>query len=112
MRVDGNFGSTIGYEPNSEGEWQEQPDFYEPPPSLEGVADCWNDTDYYSQPAALFRLMTAAQQQALFDNTARSLTDVPPEIQLRHIEHCLKADPAYGKGIADALSIAVARRVR
>ena len=31
MRVDGNHGSTLGYEPNSYGEWQEQPDFAEPP---------------------------------------------------------------------------------
>ena len=31
MRVDGNYGSTLGYEPNSYGEWQEQPDFAEPP---------------------------------------------------------------------------------
>lgn len=109
MRVDGNFGSTLSYEPNSEGEWQEQPDFSEPPLPLDGAADHWNhredDADYYSQPAALFRLMTPAQQQALFDNTARSITGVPREIQLRHIDHCLKADPAYGKGIADALGI-------
>ena len=31
MRVNNNAGSTIGYEPNSYGEWQEQPDFKEPP---------------------------------------------------------------------------------
>ncbi|MFA0373109.1 catalase, partial [Vibrio sp. 10N.222.54.F6] len=30
MRVDGNFGSTLGYEPNNEGQWAEQPDFAEP----------------------------------------------------------------------------------
>ena len=35
MRVDGNHGSTLGYEPNSFGEWQEQPEFAEPPLSLE-----------------------------------------------------------------------------
>ena len=28
---DGNHGSTLGYEPNSYGEWQQQPDFAEPP---------------------------------------------------------------------------------
>jgi len=44
---------------------------------------------------------------ALFGNTARSLAGVPREIQLRHIAHCLKADPAYGKGIADALGLAL-----
>jgi catalase len=108
MRVDGNFDSTIGYEPNSEGEWQEQADFSEPPLPLDGAADHWNhreDADYYSQPAALFRLMTPTQQQALFDNTARSIAEVSHDIQRRHIDHCLKADPAYGKGIADALGI-------
>jgi catalase len=54
MRVDGNFGGTLGYEPNSYGEWQEQPEFREPPLSIEGAADHWNhreDTDYYSQRA-------------------------------------------------------------
>ena len=108
MRIDGNFGSTIGYEPNSRGEWQEQPDYREPPLSVEGAADHWNhreDEDYYSQPGKLFRLMTAAQQQALFDNTARSIGAAPREIQLRHICNCSRADPAYGKGVADALGI-------
>ena len=75
MRVDGNYGGTLGYEPNSYGEWQQQPDFAEPPLALEGAADHWNhreDDDYYSQPGTLFRLMTAAQKQVLFENTARA----------------------------------------
>lgn len=106
MRVDGNHGSTLGYEPNSYGEWQEQPDFSEPPLDLEGSAGHWNhreDDDYYSQPGALFRLMTAEQQQALFENTARSVGGASEDIQQRHIDHCTKADPAYGKGVAAAL---------
>jgi len=65
------------------------------------------DTDYYSQPGALFRLMTPMQRQVLFEHTARSISGAPREIQIRHIGHCLKADPAYGKGIADALGIAL-----
>ena len=108
MRVDGNFGSTVGYEPNSQGEWQEQPDFAEPPLSLTHAADHWNhreDTDYYSQPGALFRLMTPLQQQALFENTARAMSGVPREIQTRHISNCFKADPAYGTGVAKELGI-------
>jgi catalase len=28
--------------------------------------------------------------------------DAPREVKLRHIGNCVKADPAYGKGIADA----------
>jgi catalase len=110
MRVDGNHGSTLGYEPNSSGEWQEQPDFSEPPLALNGAADHWNhreDTDYYSQPGALFRLMTSPQQQVLFENTARSIGGAPRDIQIRHIGNCLKADPAYGAGIAHVLGISL-----
>ncbi|MES2877284.1 MAG: catalase [Pseudomonadota bacterium] len=108
MRVDGNHGGTLGYEPNSYGQWQEQPDFREPPLSIEGAADHWNhrvDMDYYSQPGALFRLMTPAQQQVLFENTARSLGGAPEAIQLRHIGNCTLADPAYGAGVRKALGL-------
>ncbi len=110
MRVDGNHGSTIGYEPNSYGKWQEQPEFNEPPLSLEGAADHWNhreDEDYYSQPAKLFQLMSSEQQQVLFDNTARAMGDAPDEIKMRHINNCFKADPAYGRGVAAALGLTV-----
>jgi catalase len=31
--------------------------------------------------------------------------DAPREIKLRHIGNCMKADPAYGKRVADALGI-------
>jgi catalase len=109
MRVDGNHGGTIGYQPNSFGQWQEQPDFHEPPLSIEGAADHWNhreDSDYFSQPGALFRLMTPAQKEVLFANTGRAIADVPDPIKARHVGNCLKADPAYGKGVADALGIA------
>ena len=107
MRVDGNLGGTTPYEPNSVGEWQDQPDFREPPLGLHGAADHWNhrvDEDYYSQPGALFRLMTPAQQQLLFDNTARAMRGVSDVVKLRHVGNCAKADPAYGAGVAEALA--------
>ena len=108
MRVDGNYGGTLGYEPNSFGEWQQQPEFKEPPLDLDGAADQWNhreDEDYYSQPGKLFRLMTAEKQALLFGNTARAMGDAPRNIKIRHIGNCLKADPAYGEGVAKALGI-------
>ena len=109
MRVNSNAGSTIGYEPNSYGKWQEQPKFNEPVLKLYGDAYNWDfredDDDYYTQPGKLFRLMSAAQQKVLFENTARAMGDAPKEIKLRHIGNCLKADPAYGKGVAKALGI-------
>ena len=42
---------------------------------------------------------------------SRGLGDVykrqPKEIKIRHIGNCLKADPAYGEGVARALGIAM-----
>lgn len=106
MRVDGNHGPTVGYEPNSKGQWKQQPAFGEPPLPLEGAAAHWDhrsDADYFSQPGALFRLMSPAQQQALFDNTARSIEGASCETVLRHIEHCARADPSYGNGVEAAI---------
>ena len=109
IRVDGNMGSTLHYEPNSYGEWQEQPDFAEPPLALEGAAARHDyradDSDYYTQPGNLFRLMSPEQQQVLFENTARNMGDIPKHIKLRHIGNCYKADPAYGEGVAAAVGI-------
>ncbi|WP_312956547.1 catalase [Pseudomonas songnenensis] len=109
MRVDGNQGGRLHYEPNTYGEWQEQPDFSEPPLALEGAADRHDfradDDDYFTQPGNLFRLMGGDEQQRLFENTARSMQGVERHIKIRHIRHCLKADPAYGAGIAAALDI-------
>jgi catalase len=107
MRVDGNGGGRTSYEPNSRGEWVAQPDFAEPPLAVEGAADRWNqreDTDYFSQPGDLFRLMTPAQQKVLFENTARAIKGASPEVVARHIGNCSKADPAYGAGVAEAIT--------
>lgn len=108
MRVDGNYGSRIGYEPNSYKEWEEQPDFSEPPLKLNGAADRWDykvDDDFYTQPGMLFRLMTPEQQTVLFENTARAMGDIPQFIKERHIRNCTKADVAYGRGVAEALAL-------
>ena len=108
MRVDGNYGSAKGYEPNSLGLWKESPEVKEPPLANSGDIYHWDhreDDDYYSQPGALFRSMSAQQQQVLFSNTAASLTGVTDDIKKRHIGNCYKADKAYGEGVAKALGI-------
>ena len=33
--------------------------------------------------------------------------DAPKEVKVRHIGNCLKADPAYGQGVAKALGVAL-----
>jgi catalase len=70
-----------------------------------------DDSDYFSQPRALFQLMTPAQQQVLFENTARGMGDAPDFIKARHIANCLRCDPAYGAGVAKALGLPVPSEV-
>ncbi len=109
MRVDNNFGSTIAYEPNTKGEWQDQRDFTEPPLKIDGAADRYeypcDDADYFEQPGKLFRLMSKEQQKVLCENTARAMQGVSDDVKKRHIMHCRKADPDYGTGVANALGI-------
>jgi catalase len=111
MRVNNNFGSTLGYEPNSYGEWQEQPEFKEPPLALHGDAYQWDfredDDDYYTQPGKLFALMSPEQKMVLNSNTAAAMGDAPLEIKKQHIHNCMKADKEYGQGVAKALGISI-----
>jgi catalase len=112
MRVDGNYGGTLAYEPNSYGEWKEQPDYSEPALAISGEAHNFDfredDHDYYSQPGNLFRMFSAEEKQRLFENTARSLAPASKEVRDRHVSNCSKADPAYGEGVAKALEAVLA----
>ncbi|MEI0532222.1 catalase [Brachyspira pilosicoli] len=106
MRVESN-GSKVEYEPNSQGEWKEQREYAEPPLKIYGDAYRYDhredDDDYYTDARALFNLMTDAQKQVLFENTARDMNGVTKEVQLRHIKNCMNVDKAYGLGVAKAL---------
>lgn len=76
MRVDGNLGSELHYEPNSYGNWTDNPHNNEP---MEKGGDVYrydfreDDSDYYTQPGLLFRAMTDDQKKVLFYNTARNM---------------------------------------
>ena len=111
MRHDGNNGGAVNYEPNSFNGPTEDHKFIEPPLKVYGDADRYNHrdgNDDYKQPGDLFRLMTPEQQQRLIGNLVRAMMPVPREIQLRQIGHFLKAEPAYGEGVARGLGIDVA----
>lgn len=109
MRVDGNYGAAIHYEPNSFGEWEEQPEAKELPLKLEGDAYAWNfredDNDYFTQPGDLFRLLAPDKKELLFKNTAAQVGGAQKFIQVRHCRNCYRADPAYGEGVAKALGM-------
>jgi catalase len=109
MRFDGNFGGAPNYEPNSnDADAKQAPQFAEPPLRLSGDAARWNhrvDEDYYSQPGALFRLMSPAQQQLLIDNIVGAMRSVPEVIARRQLVHFRKADQSYGDGVARGLGL-------
>src|SRR5271156_3857345 len=108
MRTDGNLGGTLSFHPNSAGLWANQPDFAEPPMPVDGDGAHWDhrvDDDHWEQPGNLFRMMTPVQRKALFENTARAMGDARAHIKQRHVENCMRADPAYGAGVARALGM-------
>ncbi|MDR2141247.1 MAG: catalase [Deltaproteobacteria bacterium] len=114
MRVDGNYGGTTGYQPNSYGQWAEQPEQSEPPLELKGAMQCYEPKsdvtdDCFKYPGDLYRLMTEAQRAILIDNTTRNMNGVTENIRLRHAAHCLLADPEYGTRLAQALKVDLAK---
>ncbi|EPL9568600.1 catalase [Providencia rettgeri] len=107
MRVDGNSGNHVTYEPNEAGLFQEQPDFSEPPLSIEGAADHWDhreDQDYFSQPRALYELLDDAEHQRMFKRIAGELIDATEATQVRQIALFKQVHPEYGAGVEKALN--------
>lgn len=107
MRIDGNSGNAETYEPNSAGLFQEQPDFSEPPLSVDGAADHWNhreDTDYFSQPRALYELLSDAEHQRMFARIAGELVQAAEATQARQIALFKQVHPEYGAGVEAAIA--------
>jgi len=95
------------YEPNSFGGPTEDPSFREPPLRISGDADRYNHrigSDDYAQPRALFEIFDDEQKQRLFSNIAGAMQGVPENIIERQMVHFEKIDPAYAKGIMEALA--------
>src|SRR5712672_1267317 len=110
MRTDGNLGATTTYNPNSQGLWDNQPEYADLPLALEGNADHYDhrlEDDHWEQPGNLFRKMTPKQKQLLFENTARAINGASQEVLERHVANCTRADPAYGRGVAEALRLSI-----
>jgi catalase len=105
MRVDGNLGDNVNYEPNRFGDFAQDRAVAEPPLAA-GTIDRYDhreDTDYYSQPAQLFQLFDAGERSRLFGNIARAIQGVPQEIVARILAHLERIDPAYAMGVRQAI---------
>src|SRR5882762_8415366 len=108
MRFDENGGSSVNYEPNSFDGPVEDKRYVERPKQVSGAVARHNhrsDSDYYTQPGNLFRLMTPDAQQRLVSNIAGSLKNTPRRIQELQLQHFYKADPHYAAGVARGLGL-------
>jgi catalase len=110
MRADENGGDRPNYEPNSFGGPVQDPRYRELPYKVSGDVGRYDHragNEDYKQAGDLFRLMTAAEKKALISNLAGHMKGIPERIAKLQIEHFSKADPAYGRGVAEALGITV-----
>ena len=110
MRVDGNYGRTSAYSPNSQGYWTSQPEVAEPPLELDGAMwryDPKDDPtdDNFRAAGKLWRLMTEDKKQILIDNTAGDIAPVTENIKYRHAVHCYLADHEYGERFVKAAGL-------
>lgn len=109
MRFDENGGASPNYEPNSFGGPTQDPRFVEEAWTLEdarvGRFNHREGNDDYTQAGNLFRLMTAEQKGRLIHNLVNAMASVPKRIQVKQIGHFLKADRAYGEGVAKGLGV-------
>lgn len=110
MRVDGNYGATTSYQPNSYGEWAEQPKAKEPPLAVKGDIYHYepkNDQtdDCFKQAGVLYRLFNEDQKQVLAENTGRNMNGVTDLVKYRHAAHCFLADEDYGMRICKTMKL-------
>lgn len=107
--VDNNQGGGTHYYPNNHGKFDSQPEYKKPPFPTDGYGYEYNqrqdDDNYFEQPGKLFRLQSEDAKERIFTNTANAMEGVTDDVKPRHIRHCYKADPEYGKGVAKALGI-------
>jgi catalase len=103
-----NGGNSPNYEPNSFGGPKEDPRYKERPITYASATVARfdhreHDSDYYTQPGNLFRMLDLDAQQRLCHNISLGLGQVETRIQDLQINHFYKCDPKYGEGVARAI---------
>ncbi len=111
MRTDGNGGGGPNYWPNSLGGPAPDPSAGEPHFDLSGQAGRFPFTfpnDDFVQPGNLFRnVMTDYDRNNLIGNIVTHLCNAKKHIQVRQTGLFLKADPEYGRRVAEGLGLAI-----
>ncbi|WP_153127066.1 catalase KatA [Peribacillus tepidiphilus] len=114
MRFDRNGGGSVYYEPNSFGGPKESPENKPVAFSVSGVADsvAYDHNDHYTQAGDLYRLLSEEERARLVQNIVDAMKPVTlEEIKLRQIQHFYKADPEYGKRVAEGLGLSLPQEV-
>jgi len=111
MRVDDGGGDGPNYYPNSFGGPQPQPDASEPPFEVSGMADrhpYTHPNDDFFQTGELYRrVMNDQDRDHLVGNITSHLCNAQKRIQLRQSALFYKADPEYGRRVAEGLGLDV-----
>ncbi|MEH3148114.1 MAG: catalase [Methylobacterium frigidaeris] len=117
MRVDGNGGGGVDYEPNSFGGPVEDRSVAEPPLRLAGDAARYayacDDEDYYGQPRLFWeKVLDETGRRHLVENIVGSMTNPtmgiadPRPIQERMLQHWHRIHPDLGRAIAEGIGLA------
>lgn len=96
------------YEPNSFDGPVEDKSYLEPDLAVGDIAKRYDHrvgNDDFSQPRALFLLMSNSQKEQLFSNIKDAMAGVPRDIVDRQIALFEKVHPDYANGVKEALGI-------
>ena len=107
-----HYGGAPNYWPNSlHGTPQPDPVYRDPAWKLgETIVDRFDSTqdhDDYTQAGNLYRLLDDAHRDRLTSRIAKALGEARKEVQERQVEHFRRADPDYGRRVAEKLGLAV-----
>ncbi|MGR9105766.1 MAG: catalase [Gammaproteobacteria bacterium] len=111
MRVDGNYGDEVNYEPNSFGGPEQADQFLEPSLKIDSIADRFlayhcDYTDYYEQPMLFYRkVLSDVERTRLIQNIVADMRDIPEPIQRRQLGHFVKVDVGFGEKIGEGLGL-------
>ncbi|GIQ70530.1 vegetative catalase [Xylanibacillus composti] len=103
-----NGGSGVYYEPNSFEGPKESPEHRTSPFPVSGQAAsvAYDSDDHFTQAGDLYRLMDAEEQERLVQTIVNAMKPVEREdILIRQIQHFYKADPDYGRRVAQGLGL-------
>jgi len=109
MRTDSNFGGKPNYWPNSFKGPEPDISAKAPPFKISGKADRYPFThpnDDFVQPHALYHdVMTDKDRENLIGNIVDHLHNAKKRIQLRQTALFYKADPDYGRRVAEGINL-------